>query len=340
MKRDSTYQFNIRPIQFLLDRQDVTEICINRPCEVAVEGLGGWEWHDIPEFDLLTLETLANSIAGFSHQDVNNKHPICSSILPTGEQVQILIPPAVPIGTISMTIRKPSSTSMTLAEFRDKGLFNETKAQSGGISEIDKELMVLRDAAEWVAFFTLAVRSRKNILISGATGSGKTSFSKGLLHLIPDHERILTIEDTRELTLPHRNVVHMTYAKDGNGVMKAGAKELLESALRMRPDRIMLQELRDGTAFFYLRNVNSGHPGSITTVHANSAAGALEQLTLLVKESEAGSDLGRDDIRGLLRSLVDVIVQMKKFDPQGGEPAKYRMTEVFFEPATDMAAHT
>ena len=109
MKRDSTYQFNIRPLQFLLDRQDVTEICINRPCEVAVEGLGGWEWHDIPEFDLLTLETLANSIAGFSHQDVNNKHPICSSILPTGERVQILIPPAVPIGTISMTMGKAST---------------------------------------------------------------------------------------------------------------------------------------------------------------------------------------------------------------------------------------
>jgi hypothetical protein len=103
----------------------------------------------------------------------------------------------------------------------------------------------------------------------------------------------------------------MMYAKDGKS-QKAGAKELLESALRMRPDRILLQELRDGTAFFYLRNVNSGHPGSITTVHANTAEGALEQLTLLVKESEGGNDLDRHDIRALLRSLVDIVVQMHR----------------------------
>src|SRR3546814_9585196 len=99
-------------------------------------------------------------------------------------------------------------------------------------------------------------------------------------------------------------------------------KERLESALRMRPDRILLQELRDGTAFFYLRNVNSGHPGSITTIHADSAELAFEQLALLVKESEGGADLARDDIRSLLKILVDVVVQMKKVD------GKFRMTEI------------
>src|SRR3546814_4723854 len=94
-----------------------------------------------------------------------------------------------------------------------------------------------------------------------ATGSGKTTFSKGLIKLIPENERLLMIEDTRELVVPHQNVVHMIYSKDGTGTAKVSAKELLESALRMRPDRILLQELRDGTAFFYLRNVNSGNPG-------------------------------------------------------------------------------
>src|SRR5712675_1107569 len=95
------------------------------------------------------------------------------------------------------------------------------------------------------------------------------------------------------LSSPHQNCVRLLYAKDGQGVAKIGPRELLESCLRMRPDRILLQELRDGTAFFYLRNVNSGHPGSITTVHADSARLAFEQLTLLVKESEGGSDLAR-----------------------------------------------
>jgi type IV secretion system protein VirB11 len=176
------------------------------------------------------------------------------------------------------------------------------------------------------------VRSRLNILISGATGSGKTTFSKGLIKLIPENERLLTIEDTRELVVPHQNVVHMIYSKDGTGTAKVTAKELLESALRMRPDRILLQELRDGTAFFYLRNVNSGHPGSITTIHADSAELAFEQLTLLVKESEGGADLAREDIRSLLKILVDVVVQMKKVD------GKFRMTEIYYDPAGRHAA--
>jgi type IV secretion system protein VirB11 len=178
----------------------------------------------------------------------------------------------------------------------------------------------------------MAVRSRLNILISGATGSGKTTFSKGLIQLIPENERLLTIEDTRELVVPHKNVVHMIYSKDGTGTAKVTAKELLESALRMRPDRILLQELRDGTAFFYLRNVNSGHPGSITTIHADSAELAFEQLTLLVKESEGGADLARDDIRSLLKILVDVVVQMKKVD------GEFRMTEIYYDPAGRHAA--
>ena len=120
--------------------------------------------------------------------------------------------------------------------------------------------------------------------------------------------------------------MRLFYSKGAQGLAKVGPKELLESCLRMRPDRILLQELRDGTAFYYIRNVNSGHPGSITTVHADSARLAFEQLTLLVKESEGGQDLARDDIRGLLTMLVDIVVQCKRVD------GKFRVTEVYYEP--------
>jgi type IV secretion system protein VirB11 len=102
----------------------------------------------------------------------------------------------------------------------------------------------------------------------------------------------------------------------------------------MRPDRILLQELRDGTAFFYLRNVNSGHPGSITTVHADSAELAFEQLTLLVKESEGGRDLARGDIRALLHVLVDVVVQLRKVE------GRHRVTEVWYEPDRKLVARS
>jgi len=326
------YEHNAVPIRRYLERDDVTELVINEPGLIGLETREGWEWHAEPALDNAALMTLATLIAGLTKQDISAEYPIVSSVLPGGERAQIVAPPAVEQGFISITVRKASGVTMDIDAFERAGLFSEVRAR-GLQEEVDAQLQGYREVGDWKAFFRLAVESRKNILISGPTGSGKTSFSKGLIKLIPDDERILTIEDTRELVVPQRNRVHMMYAKDGKSLQKAGAKELLESALRMRPDRILLQELRDGTAFFYLRNVNSGHPGSITTVHANTTEGALEQLTLLVKESEGGNDLDRHDIRALLRSLVDIVVQMHRLPPGDGRPARYRMTEVWFDPA-------
>lgn len=322
----------MQPLRKYLDDEEVTEVVINKPLEVAVERKGGWTWGLEEELTLPRLNILATAAAAFTSQDVTRENPICSTIFPTGERVQIVAPPVAPDGTVSITIRKPSTRTMNMADFHASGLFTETTVAARGMTENEHRLLALLSEGRHVEFFELAVRSRLNILISGATGSGKTTLAKGLIQLIPEDERLLTIEDTRELVVPHRNVVHMTYSKDRQGTAKVTAKELLESALRMRPDRILLQELRDGTAFFYLRNVNSGHPGSITTIHAASAELAFDQLTLLVKESEGGADLGRDDIRSLLKILVDVVVQMKKV--QG----KFRVTEIYYDPAGRHAA--
>lgn len=184
-------------------------------------------------------------------------------------------------------------------------------------------MLALYRAGRFKEFLRQAVISRKNIIISGATGSGKTTLSKALIKHIPEHERIISIEDTPELIIPQPNHVRLFYSKGAQGLSGAGPKELLESCLRMRPDRILLQELRDGTAFYYVRNVNSGHPGSITTVHADSAKLAFQQLMLLVKESEGGRNLDRDDIDKLLRVSTDVIVQCKRID------GRFRATEIY-----------
>ena len=326
MDDTSVLDHYLKPLRPFLEPAAVTEVVINRPCEVGVEADGAWAWHESPVLTEAWLRTLAVAAAAYTKQDVGPDRPICSTTLPGDIRCQIVLPPAA-AGALSLTLRKPSRRRLGLEDFQAAGLFDAVADAAAHTPDgVDDALIGLRQAGDWRGFLTLAVTARRNILISGATGSGKTTLAKGLIELIPDHERLLTIEDTREFVVPHRNVVHLVYSKDGQGLAKVGPKELLESALRMRPDRILLQELRDGSAFFYLRNVNSGHPGSITTVHADSAALAFEQLTLLVRESEGGRDLPREDIRALLHLLVDVVVQMKKVE------GRFRVTEVWHDP--------
>src|SRR5262249_34020248 len=158
----------------------------------------------------------------------------------------------------------------------------------------EQQLLQLLAARDYEGFLKHAVRAKKNIIVSGPTGSGKTTFTKALIREIPPEERLITIEDAAELILTeHANHVRLFYSKGDQGQAKLAPKQLLEACLRMRPDRILLAELRSDEAFEYLRNANSGHPGSITSVHASSAALAFEQLTLLVKQSPSGADLPR-----------------------------------------------
>jgi type IV secretion system protein VirB11 len=182
-------------------------------------------------------------------------------------------------------------------------------------------------AGEFEAFMRLAVRSRKNIVVSGPTGSGKTTWTKALIREIPGDERLVTIEDAKELILDrHPNHVRLFYSKDDQGLARVTPKQLLESCLRLKPDRILLAELRAEEAFDYLRNVNSGHPGSITSIHAASAELAFEQLVLLVKQNPGGRELARADIKSLLYMLVDVVIQF------GVERHQRFIKEIWYDP--------
>ncbi len=314
------------PLSRFLKDTSLYEIVVNRPGEVLTEGTQGWQHHALPDLSFEKLMRLARAVASYSNQAIDEARPVLSASLPDEERIQIVVPPATTKGTVSITIRKPPSVTLTLDDLERSGLFSNVSSPNRDIQPSDMRLDKILKAGDYATFLRAAVLARKNIIISGATGSGKTTLSKALIRHIPEHERIISIEDTAELIISQPNHVRLFYSKGGQGLAKISAKDLLESCLRMRPDRILLQELRDGSAFYYIRNINSGHPGSITTVHADSAALALEQLTLLVKESEGGRDLERSDIRGLLNVAIDIIVQCKRID------GRFRVSEIYFEP--------
>lgn len=328
IKYSSALNSLLAPIVDFLGREEVIEICINRPKEFFVETYSGWEKHSSEALTYDHLLALISALSTSARQTVNEEKPLVSCSLPSGERVQIVIPPAVPTGTVSITIRKPATKSFSLNDLVESGLFSNVRTNAARLSELDEKLLAFKASSDWKAFLELAVLSKKNILISGATGSGKTSLSKALIAVIPDNERLISIEDTVELEFPQSNVVRLIYSKGGQGEAKVSAKSLLEASLRMRPDRIFLQELRDASAFDYIRNVNTGHGGSITTIHADSATLAFEQLSLLVKESESGRDLARNEIKEMLYHMIDVVVQIKK-----NQDGSRQVTEIWFDPA-------
>jgi type IV secretion system protein VirB11 len=290
---------------------EVMELCINRPGEVFVERATGWRREVVPFLTEPWCQQFARLVAGATKQRVNSESPLLSASLPSGERVQVVLPPAVTVGTVAIVIRRPSDRVWGLEELAAGGLFERCVATGGGATAGSEAGLKRRYAAgEWQAFLRLAARARKNIVVSGATGSGKTTLTKALIREIPEDERLVVLEDAAELVLDsHPNSVRLLYSKEGQGLARVSAKQLLEASLRLRPDRILLAELRGEEAYDYLRNVNSGHPGSITSVHASSAKLAFEQLTLLVKESAAGREMGRAEIRALLGQLIDVVVQ-------------------------------
>ncbi len=298
-------------LQPWLGDAEVTELCINRPFEVHVERARGWSREAAPFASYVWCQAFARLVAGVTKQRVSAEAPLLSASLPSGERVQVVLPPAASAGTVAVTIRRPSARVWGLEELAVGGLFAHCVAAGGGeVAASEAELKRLHAAGAWMEFLRLAVSCRKNIVVSGATGSGKTTLTKALIREIPVEERLIVLEDAAELALDgHPNSVRLLYSKDAQGLARVSAKQLLEASLRMRPDRILLAELRGEEAYYYLRNVNSGHPGSITSVHASSAELAFEQLTLLVKESAAGRELARGDIRALLDQLVDVVVQ-------------------------------
>lgn len=296
-------------IKPLMGQEGVTEIVINEPGVIYYEEHSVWKRHECQGNQSDTRieglgQLLINEIG--QNQKFNSGHPMLSLTMPDGERAQLVRRPASEHS--SLTIRIPSKARYTMNQYAEQGLFEQIVPITDELTPADQHLKELLNAKQYRQFLEKAVEYRKNIVVSGATGSGKTTFMKTLLDLISHDERIITIEDAREIFIDHPNRVHLIYPKNISAETTVTAKSCLEATLRMKPDRIILAEIRGDEAFYFIRACGNGHSGSITSCHADSALMAYEQIALMINASPEGSSLTHDVIRRLIFMTIDISI--------------------------------
>ena len=312
------------PFKNIFAEDGVNEVMINKPGEAWVEKAGDQRLVKIPEIDIDHLLGLGRLVAQSTAQGISEETPLLSATLPNGYRIQIVFPPAVEPNLAAFAIRKGTSMHLSLDKYAEMGAFDNTSTK-----EIeDKNNPILCDylkSGNIKEFIRYAVNCKKNIIISGGTSTGKTTFTNAALGEIPASERLITVEDAREVMLhQHPNKVHLLASKGGQGRAKVTTQDLIEACLRLRPDRIIVGELRGSEAFSFLRAINTGHPGSISTLHADAPAMALEQLKLMVMQ--AGLGMPPEEVRKYILAVVDIVVQLKR-----GEGGKRYVSEVYFK---------
>ncbi len=307
MTREAIFEASVgyflSPIAQLLDDENVTEIMVNRFDQVYIERAGQLyetEARFGTEDDLLSA---VHNIAQWVGREINQEHPILDARLPDGSRVHAIIPPGCRAGTC-LTIRK----------FKLGGLSLDDLIQFGSLNEVARE------------FLEICVRLRKNIIVSGGTGTGKTSLLGAVSTAVPEEERIIVIEDTSELKLRQKHCVYLEVQRpDQYGRGELTIRQLFVASLRMRPDRIIVGEVRGGEALDMLQAMLSGHSGSLTTVHANSARDAVVRLETLSMMSDV--EIPIHVARAQVGSAIDLIVQLDRFSEDGSRKIS-RITEV------------
>ena len=311
------------PFKNIFAEDGVNELMINKPGEVWVEKRGDQRMELLPEIDIDHLLGLGRLVAQSTAQRISEEYPLLSATLPNGYRIQVVFPPAVEPNLAAFSIRKGSTMHLTLDKYEEMGAFDNTSTQE--IVDLNNDILCKYLQENRIKeFIKHAVNCKKNIIISGGTSTGKTTFTNAALAEISSDERLITVEDAREVLLPnHKNRVHLLASKGGQGRAKVTTQDLIEACLRLRPDRIIVGELRGAEAFSFLRAINTGHPGSISTLHADTPTMALEQLKLMVMQ--AGPGMPPEEVRKYIAAVVDIVVQLKR-----GEGGKRYVSEVYF----------
>jgi len=298
----------LRPIEALIKDSEISEIMVNGSTRVFIERLGQVE--EVPGVTIpeKSLQVAVRNIARALGDEINEEKPLLDSRLPDGSRVAAVIPPCSVNGT-TLTIRK----------FHSKFFTPEELVRIGTLAPVVLE--ELRGAIE----------RRENILISGGTASGKTALLTALTTFISDHDRIILIEDTSEVQLVKPNLVRFEGRREQPGLPAVTIRDLLRATLRHRPDRIILGEVRGGEAFDLLQAWNTGHSGSLSTIHANSAQQAISRFTSCVLQ--CGVELPYQAIRANIGDVVHLVLQLERRD--GRRYASELLRLVRFDPRTD-----
>ena len=306
---------DLAPLQDLLTDDSVNEVVINPDGQIFVERATSDHMQRVDlELPESKVKSLGANLAGETNNVLGDKHPIVSGrvmVFGAPVRVQVVVPPAIETG-VSVSIRKYVSRLIPIDEIR---YIHGAKVDVGTErSNAQQKLADLAIAGDLPALFQSAIDLRLNILISGGTSSGKTTMARALLALSNQEERLVTIEDALELHPPHPNQVSLV-AERQTGSERSPAR-LLESALRMRPDRLILGEIRGEEALNFLEAINTGHPGSISTIHADTPDLALERMALMVMRT--GLRLARQDVIDYAKATIDMIVQVGRHEGRRG----------------------
>lgn len=314
----------LHPFAAVWNKTGLEDIFVVSPGNYYARINGKTERHEA-NIDALTISGIAAFAGHLRGQYVDAQNPILDCELPSGERLSIVLPPCTPAGRPSMSLRRGPDSLPSLDGLDEQGLWNLIKAHRGNapdaMTERRKLARSMLAAGEVNKFFRYCIGQRWSVCFVGATGSGKTTDATALVMEIPQRERIITVADTEEWArLPHPNRVSFLYRK---GDTRITCETLIEAALRNAPSWLLVQEVRDGAAFAFLRGLASGHPG-MTSWHAASAATAFSTLTTMVRQHESGRQFPEDALRELMRTCIDVVVHVER-GAQG-----FRATDIKF----------